>query len=173
MTKYIDAEKLKEKIDEIRHNWLDDSTGLEVGEYGAELGAAESILDSIDDVINSLQQEPTFGTDVLYTKLVNLLKTYRIGEETAITLADRIADTYGAQRYIDGLCDRMDKEDIKMDQPEVDLEKEVHNYLKTHHLHIKDGGRVVFDNDDSPNFMCDIRDIARHFYELGLNARKQ
>lgn len=57
MAKYIDANKLKEKIDEIRQNWIGESTGLEVGESGAELGAAESILDSIDDVINSLQQE--------------------------------------------------------------------------------------------------------------------
>jgi len=57
MGKYIDADKLKEKIDEIRQNWIGESTGLEVGEFGAELGAAESILDSIDDVINSLQQE--------------------------------------------------------------------------------------------------------------------
>lgn len=59
MVKYIDANKLKEKIDEIRQNWIGESTGLEVGESGAELGAAESILDSIDDVINSLQQEQT------------------------------------------------------------------------------------------------------------------
>jgi len=55
--KYIDAEKLKEKIDEVRRDWLDDSTGLEVGELAAELGAAESILDSIDEIIDSLQQE--------------------------------------------------------------------------------------------------------------------
>ena len=55
--KYIDAEKIKEKIDKIRQNWIGESTGLEVGEFGAELGAAESILDSIDDIIVSLQQE--------------------------------------------------------------------------------------------------------------------
>ena len=55
--KYIDAEKLKEKIDEVRQDWLGDSTGLEEGESGAELGAAESILDSIDEIIDSLQQE--------------------------------------------------------------------------------------------------------------------
>jgi len=59
MTKYIDIERLRAEINKIRHDWLDDSTGLEVGEFGAELGAAESILDSIDDVINSLQQEQT------------------------------------------------------------------------------------------------------------------
>ena len=60
----------------------------------------------------------------------------------------------------------------QQEQPEVDLEEEVRNYLKTHHLHIKDGGRVVFDNGDSPNFMCDIRDIARHFYELGKLSKQ-
>ena len=55
---------------------------------------------------------------------------------------------------------------------EVDLENEISDYLTSYHLHIKDGGRVVFDNDDSPNFMCDIRHIAKHFFELGLNAQK-
>lgn len=54
---YIDAGKLQKKIDEIRQDWTGDSTGLEVGELGAELGAAESILDSIDEIITSLQQE--------------------------------------------------------------------------------------------------------------------
>ena len=55
--KYIDSDKLKEKINEVRQDWLGDSTGLEVGEEAAELGAAECILDSVDDIINSLQQE--------------------------------------------------------------------------------------------------------------------
>lgn len=58
-------------------------------------------------------------------------------------------------------------------QPEVNLEEEIRNYMKIHHLHIKDGGRVVFNNDDSPNFMCDIRDIARHFWNKGYSARKE
>jgi hypothetical protein len=57
--RYIDVERLRAEINKIRHDWLDDSTGLEVGECGAELGAAESILDSVDDIINSLQQEQT------------------------------------------------------------------------------------------------------------------
>ena len=57
MAQYINAEKLKAKINEVRQDWLGDSTGLEVAEEGAALGAAESILDSIDDIIDSLQQE--------------------------------------------------------------------------------------------------------------------
>ena len=55
---------------------------------------------------------------------------------------------------------------------EVDLEKEISDYLTSYHLHIKDGGRVVFDNNDSPNFMCDIRHIAKHFFEVGLKTQK-
>ena len=54
---------------------------------------------------------------------------------------------------------------------DVNLEKEISNYLKSHHLNIKDGGRIVFENGDSPNFLGDIRDIARHFFELGLKAK--
>ena len=54
--KYIDADELKNKVNELRQDWLGSSTGLEVAEEGAELGAAESILDSIDDIIDSLQQ---------------------------------------------------------------------------------------------------------------------
>ena len=59
-----------------------------------------------------------------------------------------------------------------LETKEVDLEKEVRNYMTLHNLHIKDGGRVVFENNDSPNFMCDIRNIAKHFFELGLKAQK-
>lgn len=51
------------------------------------------------------KQEVPADTEVLTAKLVNLLKSYRIGEVTATGLANRIADTYGTQRYLDGLCD--------------------------------------------------------------------
>lgn len=57
-------------------------------------------------------------------------------------------------------------------QAEIDLEKEVSDYLALYHLHIKDGGRVVFDNGDSPNLMCDILHIARHFFKLGQNTHE-
>lgn len=55
---------------------------------------------------------------------------------------------------------------------EVDLEKEISNYLDNHNLNIQDGGRIVFNNGDTPNFLCDFRDIAKHFFELGLKAQK-
>ena len=54
---------------------------------------------------------------------------------------------------------------------EVDLEKEISNYLDNHNLNIQDGGRIVFNNGDTPNFLCDFRDIAKHFFELGLKSK--
>lgn len=47
---------------------------------------------------------------------------------------------------------------VRQDQPDVDLEKEIKNYLAT-----KCAG------DDEPP----VSEIARHFYELGLNTRKE
>ena len=54
---------------------------------------------------------------------------------------------------------------------DVDLEKEISNYLDNHNLNIQDGGRIVFNNGDTPNLLCDFRDIAKHFFELGLKAK--
>lgn len=62
-------------------------------------------------------------------------------------------------------CNKENKQDL-------DLEKEISDYLASYHLHVKDGGRVVFDNGDSPNLMCDIRHIAKHFFRIGRNTHK-
>lgn len=110
--KYIDAEKLKKLIDEKWKELADKNVKVGGGKWDAEISTYLSVL----RIIVSLQQEPTPDTDVLHTELVNLLKTYRIGEETARTIADRIADTYGSQRYMDGLCDGLDEEDTKQEQ---------------------------------------------------------
>lgn len=45
---------------------------------------------------------------------------------------------------------------LQQEQQEVDLEKEIIHYQ-----------REVMDRDTT------VRDVARHFYELGLNARKE
>lgn len=108
MNKYIDAEKLKTKVNEVRQDWLGDSTGLEVGESAAELGAAESILDAIDEIIESLQQE----------------------------------------------------------QPEVDLKKEIEE-----HAIFMPHGEFASDNEIQEDMEWAKKEF-RHFYEMGINARK-
>ena len=49
-------------------------------------------------------------------------------------------------------------ERIQQEQPGVDLEKEIKNYLATKCA-----------DDDEPS----VSEIARHFYKLGLNAKKE
>lgn len=112
MNKYIDSEKLIAEIRKLLIPTVHDRD-YDEWEHGRDSGFIQVI-----SIIESLQQEPTPDTDALHTELVNLLKRYRIGEETARTMADRIADTYGAQRYMDGLCDGLNEEDTKQSEEE-------------------------------------------------------
>ena len=57
-----------------------------------------------------------------------------------------------------GLALEASKDMYKQEQPEVDLEKKIRRYLCEE-----------CSSDDEPT----IAEIARHFYELGLNARKK
>lgn len=109
--KYIDTQKLKVLLSDLKENHKYYNGDFHDG--------VVFTVDEAEELIDSLQQEPIPDTNVLHTELVNLLKTYRIGEETARTIADRIADTYGAQRYMDGLCDGLDEEDTKQEQGSV------------------------------------------------------
>lgn len=56
-------------------------------------------------------------------------------------------------------------ESLQQEQPEVDLEKEIDAYFD------KIGMPVFWCNDDEQRDFC--AKIARHFYELGKNARKE
>ena len=54
---------------------------------------------------------------------------------------------------------------LQQEQPEVDLEKETRQWWKEH-LHLSPENQLWMDAHQSVVF-------ARHFYELGLNARKE
>lgn len=64
--------------------------------------------------------------------------------------------TTNVVRYEELSCLRNFIISIQQEQPEVDLEKEIIRYQ-----------REDMDRDTT------IRDVARHFYNLGLNARKE
>lgn len=119
MKKHIDADRLRAVIK--RQIRLEELNFASLGGGGQTF--CTNTLEWVLKQIDSLQQEPTTDTDVLHTELVNLLKTYSIGEETARTMADRIADTYGAQRYTDGLCDGLNEEDTKKEQEQSESSK--------------------------------------------------
>lgn len=95
----------------VNPNYNEDMVNLLVAELQsiAERNDASRQYDAEISWLKSLhpqpKQEVPADTEVLTAKLVNLLKSYRIGEVTATGLANRIADTYGTQRYLDGLCD--------------------------------------------------------------------
>ena len=157
MKKYIDTEKLIDEIERRYHKAVDESKYINSAKF------VRNELEDLREFAYSLQQESTPDIDALHTELINLLKKYRIGEETARTMADRIADTYGAQRYMDGLCDGLNKEDTKKEQPGVDLEKE----LKNERTKLLD----AFGPMNGEQYLA-IRNFARHFYELDKTARK-
>ncbi len=69
------------------------------------------------------------------------------------------------------MCQHIIKIINTLELKKVDVEKEINEYMKLHHLHIKDGGRIIFENGDTPNFMCDFHDIAKHFFELGIKSK--
>jgi hypothetical protein len=116
-------------------------------------------------VIDSIHQEPPKDTDILRIKLVNLLVGNGIQEDKAKYLADRISDTYGAQRYMDGICDTANA--YEQEKPEVDLDKEIEE-----HVIYMPHGEFASDNERQEDVEW-ARKEFRHFYELGLNARKQ
>ena len=103
-----------------------------------------------------------------------------------LSLSGRIAELQEVKTFIDTLNVKeigVDLGDPKGDKSakhiidtktlemkEVDLEKAIKDYMDIHRLHIKDGGRIVYENNDSPNFMCDFRDFSKHFFELGMTA---
>jgi hypothetical protein len=151
MSKYIDAEKLKCLLDAKYKDFMGKAKNK--GYTTLQYQYMADGIDIAEQLIDSLQQEQPALPGI---------------EDPGIPGKDFIP-----VGWVDA-CEKYGKwKIVKVEQPEVDLEEEIHDYLKTYHLHIKDGGRVVFDNGDSPNFMCDIRDIAHHFYELGLKARKE
>ena len=55
---------------------------------------------------------------------------------------------------------------------EVDLEKELNNFIERQKAFVKDDRVVEYDNGDTFNHIYDLEDIAKHFFELGLKAQK-
>ena len=178
MNKYIDAEKLI-KFKEVLADIIVSSQGISTYQDCKDIAEREALL-----LISTLQQgQSKFNVGDLVMSKKNPHLTYKILE---VNLPNELGKTdYKVEIFTDnkpGLLNEphnihlisSDKiEDWGELVQQVDLENEINNYMKIHHLHIKDGGRIVFDNNDSPNFMCDIRDIAHYFYELGRERKEE
>lgn len=58
-------------------------------------------------------------------------------------------------------------------QPEIDLGKEFDNFLEKENAYVDDDDMISYYNGSSFNHTYDIYPIARHFFNLGLHARKE
>jgi uncharacterized protein YeeX (DUF496 family) len=48
--------KIQTELDKLYHKWFDDSTGLEVSEEGAELGALDMAYEAFQEIIDNLKE---------------------------------------------------------------------------------------------------------------------
>ena len=176
--KYIDAEKLIAKIEKRRNNALERQKNLEkIGQVTVlnEMIAFE--LNKILSFITSLQQEQPDG--LCFIPLIRLIQkipsnnwnncvnSYAKKLCHCLIKEGYLKDANVLQSYIS----YMNGNNVPMatmdeqEQPKVDFEKEL--------------DRIWFDNKIGDYFDNDALDFAhiktlcKHFYELGLNARKK
>lgn len=180
MSKYIDAEKLKAEI-ERRKELLENGTAHP--EVMKRVEGALKVYNSILDFITSLQQEqPKFNVGDLVVSKKNPHLTYRI---LATNIPNELGKTdYKVEIFTEGKpgllsephnihlisSDKIEDwgELVQQEQPEVDwgeFDKEV----------AKLWGSCAAEPNDS--IAClhveTFSEVARHFYELGINARKE
>ena len=155
MAKYIDAEKLKAEIDKLhdapvpKHDQqCDFSDGYSWG------------LNDIENLIDSLQQEQNFAQDTeltyfesaLFTAFSYAWQDYLRGEEVNV-----------AQWAKENSAELLEAAKFQQEQQEVDFEEEWEKF---------EDWMESYDQSDYPT-CYEPKQIARHFFELGLNAIKE
>ena len=72
----------------------------------------------------------------------------------------------GSKHTCESLLDFIDNIEVK----EVDLEKELNDFIEQQKAFIKDNRVVEYHNGDSFNHIYDLEEIAKHFFELGMRV---
>lgn len=180
--KYIDAEKLIERLEDMKQAEYENCGGV-----NSKTGA----LQEVQELIESLQEEQTPTEREIAeahrdAEMIRERDKARIQQEqpnkyeTALEKAREWMPNVnqgGHATLIDifpelgeGLDPRYGGR--KQEQPEVDLEKEMDSYFNEHFSPCVDG-TLISERTGMEIDGNDYDDIARHFYELGLNARKE
>jgi hypothetical protein len=182
MSKYIDADKLIERLEEMKQAEYENCGGV-----NSKTGA----LQEVQELIASLQQEqpetdmksPFTGGKVTILsreeevtfrgEKVKITRKYYHCEDTGREFTDSKLDedmmwavfrVYCEKKGMTSFTDIM----LKQEQPEVNLEKEIKFFL-TNAIKMNSGQwRGEYHIGE-----IGIRAIAHRFYELGLNARKE
>jgi len=184
--KYIDAEKLKAEI-ERRIKSVESCPFIEA-EFGAEMKREGKVqaYNEILSFINSLQQEqPKFNVGDLVVSKKNPHLTYKI---LATNIPNELGKTdYKVEIFTDGKPGILDEphnihlissdriedwgELVQQEQSEVSLEREIRDYFSKWNYNFYNS--VITMDNDIVATLSSIQNVARHFYELGLNARKE
>ena len=155
--RYIDAEKLKELIYEKIKILFDKNVKVGGGKWDAEIFTYLSVLRLID----SLQQERPDDVVVVAKAFLDALSKTPYNNkpitDTQIIVKQLLLFFENPKEY---------NPDAILEQPEVDLEKEIKDYIDQQPLVAAYGG-VKY------QLIPPAEEIARHFYKLGLNARKE
>lgn len=155
--KYIDADKLKARIEK----YLTYDNSIDTAFYIGRRDAERSIL----DLITSLQQEQPNAYDIAMLEVKEYVD--KLYDDTSIGLNEYDAGLYNG---IIDTCMKLRgfiKARTSKEQPEVDLKREITPSLVENMLY-KFGVQSIEDIDGET-----LAELARHFYELGLNARKE
>lgn len=149
--KYIDAEKLMAEIERYEETAIDAYNPL--GEDADLWHGKVTACEDIKTIIASLQQEQPALPCI---------------EDPGIPGKDFIP-----VEWVDA-CEMYGKwKIVKQEQPEVDLEKLLNLELPDMTIDEDLGLCTCNQFGNQSMAVSDIKEIARHFYELGLNARKE
>ena len=113
-----------------------------------------------------LQQERPIQVNTLTWKDINDLE--RIINNVHYEFRNGI----GEKSFGEEVLERFREERDEQEQPDVDLEKEFADFLEKENAYVDDNNKISYYNGGSFDHTSDIYPIARHFYELGKNARK-
>ena len=105
--------------------------------------------------------------DTLYMALTTLLGI--TGLDSPQEVAKKSSNETAITRRISKAIDIIQQSK----QPEMDLEKEICEYFEGWRINYYSETEELLNNIGCAVDFDDVKDIARHFYELGLNARKE
>ena len=98
-----------------------------------------------------------------------------IDKETLVaeikSLYQKAIELYGYSQFntaYNNVLESIDTLEVK----EVDLEKELNDFIEQQKAFVNDDRVVEYNNGDTFNHIYDLLNIAKHFFKLGLNAQK-
>lgn len=150
--RYIDAEKLKELIDEKWEEFTDKNAKVGGGKYDIEIYTYLSVWKLIDSLQKEQSDDVVVAAKVFLDALSKTPYNNKPITDAQIIVKQLLLFFENPKEY---------NPDAILEQPEVDLKKEVDNYTKN---------ILACDVQHEP--FTHLYNCAKHFYELGIKAKK-